>query len=510
MIETTITKIQYDADGVQRRWSIPFPYADVKHISIYTKIGDEPTVKVVDNYDIDEDDSVVIYPTIASGQEPIAAGTKIIIARETPETQLEDASQMHFTSKDVERGLDKLTMITQELSTTASETMEVSADAFEAAEEAVNSAAQANNTAEEAKTIAGQAVGIATDAKSIAEGIDAKATQAFDNSNTAINTANFAKQTAEDIDGKATQALTNSNIAVSTANSAKQTAEGVDSKATQALSNSTTALEKATEAKNTADSYQGQITTIESKIPDDATEQNKLVTKTQMETAVAGSSGFDFEGTKAEFDAAVAAGTITADSVSLITDDVSGDNVATKAELQDKVSKTGDTMTGPLVIQTQNEIRLGTEGNYYYIKKNGNGDLEIYNNNKGLFLQASDPHTPYYFDGTKGYRLLTTADLSGAAGTIGFPNLTAGITFTSPFTAPSDGWISAISTWIGQNDQIYNPFSVVINNVEVYAAAGASRDGRDGYSRDSFYAPLKAGDVVNITRLQVGTFFPMK
>ena len=45
-------------------------------------------------------------------------------------------------------------------------------------------------------------------------------------------------------------------------------------------------------------------------------------------------SGFDFEGTKAEFAAAVAAGTITEDSVSLITDDVSGDNVATKAELQ--------------------------------------------------------------------------------------------------------------------------------------------------------------------------------
>lgn len=262
MIETTITKIQYDADGVQRRWSIPFQYADAKHISIYTKVGEEPTVKVVDNYDIDEDDSVVIYPTIASGQEPVTAGTKIIIARETPETQLEDASQVHFTSKDVERGLDKLTMITQELSTTAGETMEVSADAFEAAEEAVNSAAQANNTAEEAKTIAGQAVGIATDAKSIAEGIDAKATQALDNSNTAINTAN----------------------------SAKQTAEGIDDKATQALANSTTALETATEAKNTADSYQGQITTIESKIPDDATEQNQLVTKTQMETAIAGSS----------------------------------------------------------------------------------------------------------------------------------------------------------------------------------------------------------------------------
>lgn len=265
MIETTITKIQYDADGVQRRWSIPFPYADVKHISIYTKVGEEPTVKVVDNYDIDEDDAVVIYPTVASGQEPLASGTKITIARETPETQLEDASQVHFTSKDVERGLDKLTMITQELSTTSGETMEVSAAAFEAAEEAVNSAAQANKTAEEAKTIAGQAVGIAEDAKSIAQGIDAKATQALTNSNTAVNTAN----------------------------SAKQTAEGIDDKATQALANSTTALEKATEAKNTADSYQGQITTlrndvddlgdqvaaIEGKIPAEATTANQLADK---------------------------------------------------------------------------------------------------------------------------------------------------------------------------------------------------------------------------------------
>jgi hypothetical protein len=46
-----------------------------------------------------------------------------------------------------------------------------------------------------------------------------------------------------------------------------------------------------------------------------------------------GGSGFDFEGTKEQFDAAVIAGTITDDSVSLITDDVSGDTVATKTDL---------------------------------------------------------------------------------------------------------------------------------------------------------------------------------
>ena len=467
MIETTITKIQYDADGVQRRWSIPFQYADAKHISIYTKVGNEPTVKVADNYDIDEDDSVVIYPTVASGQEPLVAGTKITIARETPETQLEDASQVHFTSKDVERGLDKLTMITQELSTTAGETMEVSAAAFEAAEESVNSAAQANKTAEEAKTIAGQAVGIATDAKSIAEGIDAKATQALDNSNTAINTANSAKQTAEGIDSKATQALTNSNIAVSTANSAKQIAEGINDKATQALANSTTALETATEAKNTADSYQGQITTIESKIPNDATEQNKLVTKTQMETAVAGSSGFDFEGTKAEFNAAVAAGTITEDSVSLITDDVSGDNVATKAELQNKVSKAGDTMTGPLKMSGENEVRFGTDDNFYYVRYNnaGNCDWNIIKDGKiyGVFLDKQDNYALHYRKDQEFYRLLTTADLSSSSigGNLA-PDYSAAVTIpnNAVYTAPAHGWIMG---YAGQND--WSSYSLIVNNI---------------------------------------------
>lgn len=324
MIETTITKIQYDADGVQRRWSIPFQYADAKHISIYTKVGEEPTVKVIDNYDIDEDDSVVIYPTVESGQEPLTAGVKITIARETPETQLEDASQVHFTSKDVERGLDKLTMITQELSTTASETMEVSSAAFESAEEAVSTANEANATAAEAKTLAGQAVSVANDANATATAANTKSDTAIkiandanekstaavytantaktvadeanstaNNANatatkakeiaTAANTtannadktaneadktadnafiiANNAKSIAEGIDAKATQALDNSNTAINTANSAKQTAEGIDAKATQALTNST-------DAKNIADSYQGQITTLRNDVDD--------------------------------------------------------------------------------------------------------------------------------------------------------------------------------------------------------------------------------------------------
>ena len=71
-------------------------------------------------------------------------------------------------------------------------------------------------------------------------------------------------------------------------------------------------------------------------------------------------SGFDFEGTKAEFDAAVAAGTITEDSVSLITDDVSGDNVATKAELQAVDSSKADTsLSNTTPSQSFKEMSVG-------------------------------------------------------------------------------------------------------------------------------------------------------
>ena len=734
MIETTITKIQYDADGVQRRWSIPFPYADVKHISIYTKVGDEPMVKVVDNYDIDEDDSVVIYPTVASGQEPLASGTKIIISRETPETQLEDASQVHFTSKDVERGLDKLTMITQELSTTAGETMEVSADAFAAAEEAVNTANEANATAGEAKTLAEQAMSVANDANATATAANTKSDTAIktandanekstaavstantaktvageanstaNNANTtateakeisaaanttannadktaneadkkadnAVIVANNAKSVAEGIDAKATQALDNSNTAVNTANSAKQTAEGVNDKATQALANSTTALETATEAKNTADSYQGQITTIESKIPSAASETNQLadkqfvqdltsalnfvqwvdslpatgeskyiyavpreetdtdgkqiaalylwdgsawrgagafslnidpatlatkvdlagylplsggtingelkvvgpkstiitysgdktsgytylqlksedsnqslirltnifgetlvrqsgkyteiknstykksltisstltfdnnkvldasdkavangvasldanakvpseqiptattstlggvkpdgntitVTEDGVISATGGSgSGFDFEGTKAEFDAAVAAGTITDDSVSLITDDVSGDNVATKAELQDKVSKAGDTMTGMLKMSGNNQVRFGTDDYFYYVNKEaGSQYLTLYHKNgKGLLINGDQNGIPYYYDGTNYFRLLTTADLNTNIRAL---NWSAMISWNANSVAPSQGM--AVFGGGGSDQNVYLKF----------------------------------------------------
>ena len=87
-------------------------------------------------------------------------------------------------------------------------------------------------------------------------------------------------------------------------------------------------------------------------------------------------------------------------------------NFPTYQELDAKVNKAGDTMTGTLKMSGNNEVRFGTDDNYYFIKKINDGTFTIYNKNgKGLFLQKEEAHEPYYWNGTQAYRLLTTADL---------------------------------------------------------------------------------------------------
>lgn len=223
-------------------------------------------------------------------------------------------------------------------------------------------------------------------------------------------------------------------------------------------------------------------------------------------------SGFDFEGTKAEFNAAVAAGTITEDSVSLITDDVSGDNVATKAELQDRVAKAGDTMTGNLIFPAastslQFGVGSGTNG-YYYIKQGRGGELSLYyiENNvaKGLFLIADETRQPYYYDGTKGYRLLTTADLktlqtqinslnTEVTGMLGRMNFNARVDFMlshgQSYTAPSKGYL-----WINSVGGNSRGGSAYINGGLL--ARGQNNDST-GSAFVRAFVPVSAGDVLS-------------
>ena len=79
------------------------------------------------------------------------------------------------------------------------------------------------------------------------------------------------------------------------------------------------------------------------------------------------------------------------------------------------VSKSGDTMTGNLLMSGENQVRFGTADNYYYVRLGDNFDIgknDINNLFQGLMLNTSDNLAPYYTVSGTAHRLLTTKDLS--------------------------------------------------------------------------------------------------
>lgn len=176
-----------------------------------------------------------------------------------------------------------------------------------------------------------------------------------------------------------------------------------------------------------------------------------------------------------------------------VTDTTNWQAFPTPAQLAQKVAKAGDTMTGLLKMSGANEVRFGTDDNYYLIKKINDGTFEIYNKNgKGLFLRASEDHAPFYWDGTNGYRLLTTADLPSNAGSTiqGAVNYSAQVTITSPFTCPKGG---AIGFRCQRAD--WATLDLKINKIQVFYRDGGDYSG----ASQSMFATVSAGDVISWT-----------
>lgn len=80
------------------------------------------------------------------------------------------------------------------------------------------------------------------------------------------------------------------------------------------------------------------------------------------------------------------------------------DKFPTAKNLAEKVNKAGDTMTGALKMSGENQIRFGTDDNFYYIKKGTDG-----------LMQGN---------GTDEKRLLTTADLASIDYVVEYKNPT--------------------------------------------------------------------------------------
>ena len=68
--------------------------------------------KITENYLVNKAMATVTYPVSGNA---LVADSSVLIERNTPVTQLESSAKLHFTSSDVERGLDKITMIAQEI-----------------------------------------------------------------------------------------------------------------------------------------------------------------------------------------------------------------------------------------------------------------------------------------------------------------------------------------------------------------------------------------------------------
>lgn len=113
MIENTSTKILYSADGTNKVFDIPFDFINNEDVVLSVKLpADTDFTKITENYLVNKAMATVTYPVSGNA---LVADSSVLIERNTPVTQLESSANLHFTSSDVERGLDKITMIAQEI-----------------------------------------------------------------------------------------------------------------------------------------------------------------------------------------------------------------------------------------------------------------------------------------------------------------------------------------------------------------------------------------------------------
>lgn len=137
LVDNSVYRNAYDAPGNARTFTISFPFLDASHIAVYQKIGEAEEVKVpVSQYTI----SGAGDPrggTLTMNTAP-AEGTKIVILRDIPITQLYNYTELdNFPAEAHENALAKLTMICQQLMELAERHLTVPATSTQTPQEAM-------------------------------------------------------------------------------------------------------------------------------------------------------------------------------------------------------------------------------------------------------------------------------------------------------------------------------------------------------------------------------------
>ena len=106
MIQETKTSVVYVGDGRQRSFPFPYRYYDAKDVVGYVE-NKGKWKRITGNYEYHDGEKTYEYPTTGA---PLAKGVKLKLARETKQSQEYDFAEDH-----VEKALDKITMILQEI-----------------------------------------------------------------------------------------------------------------------------------------------------------------------------------------------------------------------------------------------------------------------------------------------------------------------------------------------------------------------------------------------------------
>ena len=122
MVISGVNTVTYNGDGVTTAWPYTFPVTDDSEIRVQLNNADGTAVIIESDYYVDLINSTVYYPGYAPGSEPpeaeqppkVQTGQTITVYREIPITQESDLGEK-WPFEVIEKGLDKLTMIAQQI-----------------------------------------------------------------------------------------------------------------------------------------------------------------------------------------------------------------------------------------------------------------------------------------------------------------------------------------------------------------------------------------------------------
>lgn len=264
-ISSDLNKHVYDGNGITVNWPYTFQIILESDIKVYLTSPEEVTTLLTANYEIDTDNSRVVYPTPASLLYPLPTGWHITLVREEPYTQETDLkSQGPWSAEVFELAYDKLTMLCQQLKEITNRCIKYAIDqnptdsttssflsAIETARDTAGGYADAALVSKNAAAVSAAAALVSQNAAS------ASASAASGSASAASNSATLADASAD----AAALSESNASASATAANNSKLAAAGSASTATTKAGEANSSAIAAAASAGSASTSAGTATT---------------------------------------------------------------------------------------------------------------------------------------------------------------------------------------------------------------------------------------------------------